>query len=91
MEQVHSARYLIVQAGQGLLLLTPTCGDLSLPRGLIGGAANLDRGLVALLQLLADLMEGLELPPAGLDGAGARDAMAFACGLHSGLDYLVPR
>lgn len=92
-EQVHSARDLIVQAGQGLrlLLLAPACGDLSLPRRLIGGAANLDGGLIALLQLLADLVEGQELSPAGLDGAGAGDAMAFASGLHSSLDYLVQR
>lgn len=95
MEQVHSARDLIVQARQGRLLrrlrLAPTCGDLSLPRGLIGGASHLDGGLIALLQLLADLMEGQELPPAGLDGAGAGDAVAFASGLHSGFDYLVQR
>lgn len=97
-EQVHSARDLIGQARQGLrllllllLLLAPACGDLSFPRGLVGGAADLYGGLVALLQLLADLVEGLELPPAGLDGAGAGDAVAFASGLHSGLDYLVQR
>lgn len=98
MEQVHSARDLIVQAGQGLRrrllrrqLLVSACGDLSLPRGFVGGASNLDRSLVTLLQLLADLMEGQELPPAGLDSAGAGDAMAFASGLYSGLDYLVER
>lgn len=90
-EQVHSARDLIVQARQGLLwrlLLAPACGDLSLPRGLVGGAPNLDGGLVALLQLLADLVEGVKLPPAGLDSAGARDSVAFASGLYSGLDHL---
>ena len=100
-EQVHGARDLIAQARQGLLLrlllllllllLVPACGDLSLARGLVGGAADLYGGLVALLQLLADLVKGLELPPAGLDGAGAGDAVAFASGLHSGLDYLVRR
>lgn len=95
-EQVHSAGDLIVQAGQGLLLLlllllVAARGDLSLPGGLVGGAADLDGGLVTLLQLLADLMEGLELPPTGLDGAGARYAVAFASGLHSSLDYLDQR
>ena len=89
MEQVHSARDLIVQARQGLLLwLAPACGDLCLPRGLVGGAPHLDGGLVALLQLLAYLVEGLKLPPAGLDSAGARDSVAFASGLHSSLDHL---
>lgn len=81
MEQVHSAGDLIIQAGQGLRLL-------SFPSGLIGGAADLDGALVARFELLSNLMEGQELPPAGLDGAGARDAVAFASGLHSSLDYL---
>lgn len=72
MEQVHSARDLITQLRQGLLLLlAPACGDLDLPRGLVGGTADLERVLVALLQLLANLMEGRELPPAGPDCAGA--------------------
>lgn len=93
-KQVHSAGDLIAQAGQGLGLLwmlAPACGDLPLPRGLVRGASHLDGGLVALLQLLADLVEGQELPPAGLDRARARDAVAFAGGLHPGLDYLVGR
>lgn len=93
-KQVHSAGDLIAQAGQGLrllLMLAPACGDLPLPRGLVRGASHLDGGLVALLQLLADLVEGQELPPAGLDRARARDAVAFAGGLHPGLDYLVGR
>lgn len=95
-EQVHSARDLVVQARQGLQLLllllrASACGDLPLPRGLISGASHLDRRLVTLLQLLADFVEWQELPPARLDGARARDAVAFARGLHSGLDYLDQR
>lgn len=93
-EQVHSARDLIVQTGKGrklLLLLVPACGDLSLPGGLVSGAAHLDGVLVALLQLLADLMEGQELPPAGLHSAGARDAVALTSVLHSSFDHLVER
>lgn len=93
-EQVHSARDLIVQTRKGrwlLLLLAPACGDLTLPGGLVSGAAHLDGVLVALLQLLADLMEGQELPPAGLHSAGARDAVALASVLHSSLDHLVER
>lgn len=62
-EQVHSAGDLVIQARQRLwlllwLLLAPTSGDFSFPCGLVGGASNLDTGLIALLQLLADLMEG---------------------------------
>lgn len=94
MQQVHSAGDLIAQPRQGmvlLLLLAPACGDLALPGGLIGGTADLERGLVALLELLANLMKGQKLPPAGLDGAGARDTVAFAGGLHSGFDCLRPR
>lgn len=88
-EQVHSAGNLIAETMRGLvLLLASACGDLSLPSGLVGGAAHLDGRLIALLQCLADLVERQELPPTGLNGAGARDTMAFACGLHSGLDYL---
>lgn len=96
-QQVHGARDLIVQAGWGLrlllvvMMLAPARGDLSLAGGLIGGASHLDGGLVALLQPSADLVEGQQLPPAGLDGARAGDAVAFAGGLHSTLDYLVQR
>lgn len=89
-EQVHSAGDLVAQGRLGGLGgLAPGRGDLALPRGLVGGAAHLDGGLVALLQLLADLVEGQELPPAGLDGARAGDAVALAGGLHSRLDDLV--
>lgn len=91
MEQVHSAGDLIAQPRQRMLLLAPACGDLSLPGGFIGGTADLERGLVALLELLADLVEGQKLPPAGLDGAGARDTVAFASGLHSSFDCLRQR
>lgn len=63
-------------------------GDVAFPRGLIGGAAHLERGLVLLLQLLPDLVEGGELPPARSDGAGPGHAVAFAGGLHAGFDDL---
>lgn len=95
MEQIHSARNLVAKARQGLwllwlllLLLAAACGDLTLARGLVSRASHLDGGLVTLLQLLADLVEGEELPPACLDSAGPRDTMAFASGLHSSLNYL---
>lgn len=63
-------------------------GDVSLSSGNIGGAAKLDRGLIALLQSVANLMEGQELPPASLDSAGTRDTMTLTRCLHSRLDYL---
>lgn len=71
-----------------LLLLVPAGGDLSLSGGLVGGAAELGGGFVELLQPLADLVEGRELPPAGPDSAGAGDTVAFAGGVLSGFDYL---
>lgn len=74
-----------------MMMLAPTRGDFSLAGSLVGGASHLDGGLVALFQPSADLVEGQELPPAGLDGARARDAVAFAGGLHSTLDYLVQK
>lgn len=96
MEQVHGAGDLVVEAGQGLQLLllllrAPACGDLALPRGLVSGASHLDGRLVTLLQLLPDFVEWQELPPARLDGARARHAVAFASGLHPGLNYLDQR
>lgn len=74
-----------------LMMLAPARRDLPFAGGLVGGASHLDGGLVALLQPSADLVEGQELPPAGLHGARAGDAVAFAGGLHSALDYLVQR
>lgn len=90
-DQVHCARDLITRARQGLwlLLLVAARGDLSLSRCLVSRAAHFFRGLIALLQPLANLMEGQQLSPAGLDGAGARDTVTFASGLHSSFDYLV--
>lgn len=104
-KQVHGAGNLIVQAGQGLwrrllllmmvmmmvVMLAAARGDFSLAGCLVGGASHLDGRLVSLFQPRADLVEGQELPPAGLDGARARDAVAFAGGLHSTLDYLEQR
>lgn len=71
-----------------LLLLVSAFGDVSLSSGLIGRATNFDRSLVAHLQSLANLMKGQELPPAGLDSAGARHTVAFTSSLYSSLYYL---
>lgn len=83
-DEIRSPWDLIAVAGDGFF----RGGNVAFPRGLVGGAAHLERGLVFLLQLLADLVEGGELPPARPDGAGAGHAVAFAGGLHAGFDDL---
>lgn len=76
------------RARRGLLPLGSALGDFRLPGGFVGGAAHFDGGLVALLELLADLVKGRQLPPAGLHRARARHSVTFAGGLHSCLDHL---
>lgn len=83
-DEVCSPWDLIAVARDGFL----RGGNVAFPRGLVGGAAHLEGGLVLLLQLLPNLVEGGELPPARSDGAGPRHAVAFAGGLHASLDDL---
>lgn len=68
-EEVRGAGDLVAGARQGLLL-GPGLRDVPLARGLVGGAAHLEGRLVAELELLADLVERRQLPPAGLHRAG---------------------
>lgn len=83
-DEIRSPWDLIAVAGDGFF----RGGNVTFPRGLVGGAAHLERGLILLLQLLPDLVEGGELPPARSDGAGSGHAVAFAGGLHASFDDL---
>lgn len=59
------------RARWGRLPLGSALGDFCLPGGFVVGAHHFDGCLVALLELLADLVEGRQLPPAGLHCARA--------------------
>lgn len=91
-QQVGGARDGIREPGLGGQLVGVSgnagLGDFTLACCLVTRAAHFQRSLVALLQLLADLVERRQLPPAGLDGAGARNTMALTGRLHPSLDDL---
>lgn len=70
-------------------LFDPQEGGLAEARG--AHRLHLDSVGVALLKEVADLSEFGQCDPAGLGGAGAGDAVAFALQLHSFLQYLKPR
>ncbi|KAL0200099.1 hypothetical protein M9458_003286, partial [Cirrhinus mrigala] len=76
------------RARRGLLPLGSGLRDFPLPGRLVVGAGHFDRSLVALLELLADFVEGCQLPPACLHGARARNSVTLTGGLHPRLDHL---
>ncbi len=76
------------RARRGLLPLGSGLGDFPLPSRLIWGAGQFDWSLVTLLELLADFVEGCQLPPACLDGTRSRNAVTLTGGLHPRLDHL---
>lgn len=65
--------------------------DVPFPGGLVGGAADFERRLVFLLQLLANLVERRELSPTRSDSTGSRYSVALAGSLHPSFDDLATK